>query len=499
MVAKTGVTAFTDKGNGYYTREYVANKTTTSSNATVTLNGTTSSPYVYAIKSNPAVKANSTITVTNTLMYDDLTITVKLQDAYQNPVLGEASNISSLIKVPSIITLKSGTTWAENNGTYTATYTANNHSTTTLTATLKLSNWTDTLTSNAFTINTQSVDYTKGYFTASPTIIMSNGTDKMTVTFVAQDSKGRTIPTEIDGLIFRFLHSNSSTLSNLFPTDATFNSATGQYVGAFHGGTADTYTIRALVGSQYFTPTVKVSMYKYSLNVDTSYATSLIYGKTAPINLHAIPSDNASANELITVWDNTVTSSSSNTKVGTLSTKTSGDGSGLYFTAKYYGDTTISASLTYKGFNLSNSSVITVPQPGKSPSFGIGNDQTASYIAQPDNYTMWARHAMIVDAFGVSSSDYVGNKGGGTSSTIPNIRNVKSVDIYIGNFGDITGIITQMKFYYNDGISLQLGTTGGTKTNYPIASDEMLVGFDVKAKKIRTRQVNTTELFYSVE
>lgn len=49
VIAKSGVTSFTEKGNGVYTREYIAS-VVSSNKATVTLNGTNSAAFSYSIK-----------------------------------------------------------------------------------------------------------------------------------------------------------------------------------------------------------------------------------------------------------------------------------------------------------------------------------------------------------------------------------------------------------------------------------------------------------------
>ncbi|WP_370619542.1 inverse autotransporter beta domain-containing protein [Citrobacter meridianamericanus] len=142
--AKTG-SVWTETGNpGVYTRTYVAGTTGAGLMSTLTLNGGTVSSLAYAITAGTVAPATSAIGMDATTYASgsDMTVSVTLRDASNNPLTGEAGQLTDdVVTVPNA-TAKTGSVWTEtgNTGVYTRTYVAGAAGTG-LQAVLKMANW----------------------------------------------------------------------------------------------------------------------------------------------------------------------------------------------------------------------------------------------------------------------------------------------------------------------------------------------------------------------
>lgn len=157
IAAKNGVTTFTDKGNGIYTREYVASIVAENNKATLKFNGKTSQSFAYEITEMNQVINNSTITLDKSSYVANSTVlvTITMKDSQGNLISGQSSLLTdSALSLPNIITKSGVTSFTDKgNGVYTREYTANvisqnNKATVTLNGT-KSPAFVYTITSNA--------------------------------------------------------------------------------------------------------------------------------------------------------------------------------------------------------------------------------------------------------------------------------------------------------------------------------------------------------------
>ncbi|MEY0291091.1 Ig-like domain-containing protein, partial [Providencia rettgeri] len=188
-----------DNGDGTYTGTYVANTVGTGLKASVKLTDWANpvESAGYAITVGDAAQSNSTVVVDNTTYVagTDITVTVTLKDAEGNLVSGQASALtSSTVTVPNA-TQKANSNWVDNgDGTYTGIYVANITGTD-LKATVKLSDWNNTVISAPYTIepdvNSANIELT---WINSIDLSLSNGTDLNEIEAVIKDANDNVIP-----------------------------------------------------------------------------------------------------------------------------------------------------------------------------------------------------------------------------------------------------------------------------------------------------------------
>ncbi|ENG8909869.1 inverse autotransporter beta domain-containing protein [Salmonella enterica] len=197
--------SWTDNGDGTYTATYVAETVSADNRATLALSGwgAPQQSEAYGITAAAPDQANSAIKTDATTYASgaDMTVTVTLKDAADNAVTGASSSLTMYaVKVPNAA-LKIGSSWTDNgDGTYTATYTAGTAGTG-LKATLKLSGWTDSDSSEKYaitqedeapaSINTQLNAYTFTQ-TSEEGTFPTTGFTGATFTIVPKDSKSAT-------------------------------------------------------------------------------------------------------------------------------------------------------------------------------------------------------------------------------------------------------------------------------------------------------------------
>ncbi|EBO8100957.1 inverse autotransporter beta domain-containing protein [Salmonella enterica] len=217
--------AFTVKDSGGRTpasgiiTESAITESSTAGTYTATLKGTTAGHYtvVPEYSGNAMGSLSATVTLTDTLPDEktstirtdtttyvagtDMLITVTLKDKNGTALTGDAGLLTtSTVTVPNA-TLKTGSSWKDSgDGTYTATYTAETMSTDNQ-ATLKLSGWTDSSTSEKYaitledeapaSINTQVNAYTFTQ-TSEEGTFPTTGFTGATFTIVPKDGKSAT-------------------------------------------------------------------------------------------------------------------------------------------------------------------------------------------------------------------------------------------------------------------------------------------------------------------
>ncbi|WNN54758.1 invasin domain 3-containing protein (plasmid) [Hafnia alvei] len=181
-----------DKGDGTYSRTYIATTVGSNLKATLTLSGWTAAveSAAYAITQGSVVQAGAKI-ATNESSYvagTEMMVTVTLKDGQGNGATGQAALLTSTtVKVPNA-TAKADSAWADNgDGTYNRTYIANTVGSN-LKATLKLTGWTATTESAAYTITQGSVVQAGAKIATNAGSYVA-GTE-MTVTVTLKDAQG---------------------------------------------------------------------------------------------------------------------------------------------------------------------------------------------------------------------------------------------------------------------------------------------------------------------
>ncbi|MEY0291252.1 invasin domain 3-containing protein, partial [Providencia rettgeri] len=154
----------------------------------------------YAITVGNVVEATSTITVDKTTYVagSDIIVTVMLKDAKGNAVSGQVSALTrSTVTVPNA-TQKANSNWVDNgDGTYTGTYVANTVGTG-LKASVKLTDWTGGVTSEAYAITVGNVVETTSIIVVDNTTYVA-GTD-ITVTVTLKDAEGNVVSGQASAL-----------------------------------------------------------------------------------------------------------------------------------------------------------------------------------------------------------------------------------------------------------------------------------------------------------
>lgn len=172
-----------DNGDGTYTSVWTAITAGSDLKAAIKLGSWSSAVTsgAYSIKSAAPVQANSLISVDKSAYTagDEIKLTVTLKDASNASVTGAAAALSAVI-VPNAA-LKSGG-WTDNNdGTYTAVYTANTTGTD-LKATLQLSSWNGPVSSAGYTITVGSPLQANSLIAVDNTTYTAGSDIKVTVT-----------------------------------------------------------------------------------------------------------------------------------------------------------------------------------------------------------------------------------------------------------------------------------------------------------------------------
>ncbi|WP_282808273.1 invasin domain 3-containing protein [Hafnia alvei] len=181
-----------DNNDGTYSRTYIANTVGSNLKATLTLSGWTAAveSAAYAITQGSVVQAGAKI-ATDAGSYvagTEMTVTVTLKDGQGNGTTGQATLLTSTtVGVPNA-TAKADSVWTDNNdGTYSRTYIANTVGSN-LKATLKLTGWTATTESAAYTITQGSVVQARAKIATNAGSYVA-GTE-MTVTVTLKDGQG---------------------------------------------------------------------------------------------------------------------------------------------------------------------------------------------------------------------------------------------------------------------------------------------------------------------
>ena len=194
-----------DNGDGTYTATYTAGTVSTDNQASLRLSGwnaaAQSEKYVITAarpdQSQSLIARDRDTYVSGT----DMLITVTLKDSNRKPLTGNAGLLTdTTVTVPNAA-LKAGSSWKDNgDGTYTATYTAGTMSTDNQ-ATLKLSGWNDSSTSEKYAITLEDeppasinthVDAYTFTTTSEEGTFPTTGFTGATFTIVPKDSKSAT-------------------------------------------------------------------------------------------------------------------------------------------------------------------------------------------------------------------------------------------------------------------------------------------------------------------
>ncbi|WP_367376812.1 invasin domain 3-containing protein [Hafnia alvei] len=183
---------WTDNNDGTYNRTYIANTVGSNLKATLKLTGwtATTESAAYVITQGSVVQAGAKI-ATNESSYvagDEMTVTVTLKDSQGNGATGQATLLTSTtVGVPNA-TAKADSLWVDNNdGTYNRTYIANTVGSN-LKATLKLTGWTATTESAAYTITHGSVAQAGAKIATNAGSYVAGA--EMTVTVTLKDGQG---------------------------------------------------------------------------------------------------------------------------------------------------------------------------------------------------------------------------------------------------------------------------------------------------------------------
>ncbi|MEI9540124.1 invasin domain 3-containing protein, partial [Enterobacter cancerogenus] len=187
--------SWADNQDGTYTATYTAGTAGTGLKATLKLAGwkDRDESGSYAITAATPDREKSAIAVDSTTYAsgDDMKVTVTLKDASGNAVSGDQAALTAdAVAVPHAA-LKSGSSWADNqDGTYTATYTAGTAGTG-LKATLKLAGWKDRDESGSYAITAATPDREKSAIAVDSTTYASG--DDMKVTVTLKDASGNAV------------------------------------------------------------------------------------------------------------------------------------------------------------------------------------------------------------------------------------------------------------------------------------------------------------------
>jgi len=189
-VLKSG-SGWKDNGNGTYTAIYMASTAGVNLRATLKLNGWSgsaeSAPYAITLATPDQAKSAIRTDATTYLDGAEMTVTVTLRDAQGNAVTGAAASLTAEAVTVADATLKSGSSWRDNgDGTYTAIYRASRAGSG-LKAVLKLSGWSGSAESPAYTITPATPAQTKSSIAVNNATYLA-GAD-MTVTVTLRDEQ----------------------------------------------------------------------------------------------------------------------------------------------------------------------------------------------------------------------------------------------------------------------------------------------------------------------
>ncbi|WP_226020051.1 invasin domain 3-containing protein [Serratia symbiotica] len=192
--AAAKATAWTDAGNGIYTRTYTAQQAGSALKATLKLPDWNSADEsaTYAISAGEATQANSAITrdQDSYLAGSEMMLTVTLKDAQGNPISGQASALTN-DRVQVANAAAKATAWTDaGNGTYTRTYTAQQAGSA-LKATLKLPDWNSADESAAYTISAGEATQANSAITRDRDSYLAD--DEMMVTVTLKDAQGNPV------------------------------------------------------------------------------------------------------------------------------------------------------------------------------------------------------------------------------------------------------------------------------------------------------------------
>lgn len=182
---KTG-SRWKDNRDGTYTTTYSANIMGASLKASLKLadwTGSTESD-TYTITSADADREHSAIVVDKTTYTagEDMTVTVTLKDVNDNAVTGAATSLTADTVTVQNAVLKTSSQWKDNNdGTYSATYTAQTTGTG-LKASLKMGNWTGAIQSGTYAITATDPDMTHSTVVTDKVTYVSGSDMIITVT-----------------------------------------------------------------------------------------------------------------------------------------------------------------------------------------------------------------------------------------------------------------------------------------------------------------------------
>ncbi|WP_284473514.1 invasin domain 3-containing protein [Serratia symbiotica] len=199
QVAKA--TAWTDAGNGTYTRTYTTQQAGSALKATLQLPDWNSADEsaTYAISAGEAAQANSAIArdKDSYVAGSEMMLTVTLKDAQGNPVIGQASALTD-DRVQVANAAAKATAWTDvGNGTYTRTYTAQQAGSA-LKATLQLPDWNSADESAAYTISAGEATQANSAITRDQDSYLTD--DEMMLTLTLKDAQGNPVSGQASAL-----------------------------------------------------------------------------------------------------------------------------------------------------------------------------------------------------------------------------------------------------------------------------------------------------------
>ncbi|MCK8148097.1 inverse autotransporter beta domain-containing protein [Citrobacter sedlakii] len=187
------VSSLTRKSAGVYTVTVTAGTDSETVTLTPLVSGIALSPAEVTITSQVPDQSQSLI-VRDKDSYvsgDDMLITVTLKDAQGKAVTGASASLTADTVTVQNATLKTGSSWKDNNdGTYTTTYTATTAGTG-LKAALKLTGWSGVAESETYVINAQAPDQSQSLIVRDKDSYVSG--DDMLITVTLKDAQGKAV------------------------------------------------------------------------------------------------------------------------------------------------------------------------------------------------------------------------------------------------------------------------------------------------------------------
>ncbi|WP_253384099.1 invasin domain 3-containing protein [unidentified bacterial endosymbiont] len=475
---------WTDNGDGSYTATYTAMTTSSGNRATLTLSGwsTGSQSGEYAITADSPASVNSAIGLDSTtyIAGSDMTVTVTLKDAQDNPVSGQAAALTAgAVTVPGA-TLKASSNWIDNgDGSYSRSYTAQVAGMG-MQAVLRLNGWSSGVASEAYAITAGEIDEGRSTLSVSALKIVANNNamqaynrDNATISLNIVDAFNNGVKDLADKITFVVVNSGGQIVNNGVTIDniASSSNIAGQYTARIYGNVTGTYTIKVKVnGVDVGNLNDNLILYSYDFVLNTTQRSIIIDG-TYQFLIQATATDTGIAENV----SSNVTWRSGNTAVASVTNDGIIKGTGV-------GTTTITATGMHGLVAYTLTAELTVKRANESPRYGTprAGDTSTTYIIEPPSYSISIRSGSIIDAVG--TTEHITGGTGGNLATIKNVNEVISIDIYEGAWnGAHTGpYITRLVFNMSDGSSITSGNhegvTNPTKSTYIIPDGFVLQG-----------------------